>query len=66
MKVESVSADELNKEDFGYIHFSITKDGLFRCGNGEDKFGKDCDFRVYKSLSSLGKHWEKHHLNENM
>jgi hypothetical protein len=64
MKVKSVSTDELNKEDFRYIHFSITKEGYFRCGEGEDKFGKDCTFKVYKSLAALGLHYENHHLRE--
>jgi len=64
MKIKSVSTDELNKEDLRCMHFSITKDGLFRCGSVEDKFGKDCTFRVYKSLASLGLHYENHHLRE--
>jgi len=64
MRIKSVSTEELGKEDHRCIHYSITKEGLFRCGEGEDKFGKDCVFKVYKSLAALGLHYENHHLRQ--
>jgi len=57
----SVSAQTLSHERIGYIQFSVTQEGYFRCGGGEDRFGKDCDFRLYKTLSSLARHWQMHH-----
>lgn len=58
----SLAVKDLNKERIGYIHFSVTKEGYFRCGEGEDKYGKDCDFRRFVHLSSLAKHYQKHHF----
>lgn len=60
--VKSLSPEELGKDDLRYMHFAITVDGRFRCGGGEDKYGNDCDFKTFKKLSYLAKHFERHHI----